>query len=129
MARLNAHTYQDRDEAVMRYILKIDDAAATARKIDATQADLYRQKYDEAISGGGALLQAEADALGIDIVTLCENVLQRHSERCAYTHDIEIERIKAKADVRAAANASAMHTIFENFKSSISVSAKSLTAA
>ena len=121
MARLNAHTYTDRADAEQRYILKIDDAAAKARKIDATQADLYRQKYDEATAGGGPLLQAEADALNIDIATLCENVLQRHSERCAHTHDIEIERIKAKADVRGAANASAMHTIFENFKASIAL--------
>lgn len=122
MARLNAHTYQDRADAEQRYLSMIDDAAAKARKIDATQADLYRLKLDEAIAGGGALLQAEADALNIDIATLCENVIQRHSERCAHTHEIEIERIKAKADVRAAANASAMHAIFENFKAAISFS-------
>lgn len=119
MARLNAHTYQDRADAEQRYILKIDDAAAHARKIDATQADLYRQKLIEASAGGGALLQAEADVLAIDIATLCANVIQRHNERCAHTHDIEIKRIKAKADVRAAANASAMHAIFENFKAVI----------
>tara|TARA_R110001583_G_scaffold49116_1_gene153830 strand:- start:2801 stop:3166 length:366 start_codon:yes stop_codon:yes gene_type:complete len=121
MARLNAHTFQSRDDAEQRYLSMIDDAAAQARKIDATQADLYRQKLDEAREGGGALLQAEADALNVDIATLCKNVLERHSERCAHTQDIEIERIKAKADVRAAANASAMHAIFENFKAAIAV--------
>lgn len=121
MARLNAHTFQSRDDAEQRYLSMIDDEAAKARKIDATQADLYRLKLDEALAGGGALLQAEADVLDIDIATVCANVLERHSERCAHTHDIEIERIKAKADVRAAANASAMHTIFVNFKASITV--------
>ncbi|MBT2771303.1 hypothetical protein J7J47_03545 [Halomonas sp. ISL-60] len=119
MARLNAHTYQNRDDAEKRYLQKIDDAAADARKIDATQADLYRQKLIEAKGGGGALLQAEADVLDIDIATLCENVIQRHSERCAHTHEIEIERIKAKADIRVAQNASLMHAIYENFKAAI----------
>lgn len=122
MARLNAHTFQSRDDAEQRYLSMIDDAAAQARKIDATQADLYRQKLDEAREGGGALLQAEADVLDIDIATLCENVLARHTEHCAHTHEIEIERIRAKADVRAAQNASAMNSIFENFKASIAVS-------
>lgn len=119
MTTLNAHTLGSRDDAEAHYLALIDSAAATARHIDPAQAEVYREKLAEAKAGGGPRLTAEADALGIDAETVLNGVLQKHEQRQQHIHRIELARITAKAAVRNAANAAAMHRIYHDYKEAL----------
>ncbi|MEH6641386.1 hypothetical protein [Vreelandella glaciei] len=119
MATLNAATYAHREDAEAHYLALIDTAAARARYIDPAQAELYREKFAQAASGGGALLDVEAETLGVDPDAVRQAVLRNHHLRQRLTHRIELARIKAKSDVRKAASAAEMHRIYHQLESSL----------
>ncbi|QHD50068.1 hypothetical protein [Vreelandella aquamarina] len=119
MTTLNAHTFASRDDAEKHYLALIDSAAATARYIDPALAEVYREKLAEAKAGGGPRLIAEAAALGIDAETVLNGVLKNHEQRQQHIHRIELARITAKAAVRNAANAAAMHRIYREYQEAL----------
>ena len=119
MTTLNAHTFASLDDAEAHYLALIDTAAAAARHIDPAQAEVYREKLAEAKAGGGPRLTAEAAALGIDAETVLNGVLKNHEQRQQHIHRIELARITAKAAVRNAANAAAMHRIYREYQEAL----------
>lgn len=119
MTTLNANTYATLEDAAYHFLEEIDGAAARARAMDAVQADIYRQKIDEANAGGGPLLEAEAAAIGIELPALCRAVKQEHLHRQNYVHSVEVARTKAKVDVRNAATAADMHRVLHAFRDCI----------
>lgn len=119
MTTLNAHTFASRADAEAHYLALIDSAAAAARHIDPAQAEVYREKLVEAKAGGGPRLTAEAKALGTDTETVRNAVLRNHHQRQQHVNRVELARITAKAAVRNAANAAAMHRIYHEFKGAL----------
>lgn len=119
MTTLNAHTFASRADAETHYLALIDSEAAVARYIDPTLAEVYREKLAEANAGGGPLLAAEASALGVDHDTVRNAVLCSHHRRQRSVNRIELARITAKAAVRNATTAAAMHRIYHDFKGAL----------
>lgn len=119
MANLRASTYASRELAEQHHLSLIDLAAAEARHTDVSQELIYQQKVAEATAGGGELLEAEAALLGKPVGELIDSVIKQHAERKRRISEIELKRIKAKADVRSATNAAAMHRIFNEFKGAL----------
>jgi hypothetical protein len=119
LTTLNAHAFASRDDAEAHYLAMIDSAAAKARHIDPTQAEVYREKLIEAKAGGGPLLAAEANALGADPETVRNGVLRNNHRWQQHVNAVELARITAKAAVRNAANAAAMHRIYHEFKEAL----------
>ncbi|MCC4288532.1 hypothetical protein [Vreelandella aquamarina] len=119
MANLKASTFASRELAEKYHLSLIDLAAAEARHTDVSQELIYQQKVAEATAGGGELLIAEAAALGIDAETVLNGVLKNHQQRQQHIHRIELDRITAKAAVRNAATAAAMHRIYHEFKEAL----------
>ena len=119
MATLNANTFKTLPDAEANYLAAIDNAAADARRLDPAQAEVYREKLAQAKAGGGPLLDAEAKALGTDAGAVRNAVLRNHNARQQSVNAVEMKRIKAKADVRSATNAAAMHRILNEFKEAL----------
>ena len=116
MATLNASTFTSRADAERHYLSLIDEAAAKGRAIDTAQAEVYREKFEEARAGGGPLLSAEAEATGISEKKLCQAVLKQHESRRQFVNSIELMRVTAKAEVRGASTAADMHRIYHHFQ-------------
>lgn len=119
MTTLNAHTFASRDDAEAHYLALIDSAAATARQIDPAQAEVYREKLAEAKAGGGPRLTDEAKALGADPEAVRSAVLRNHHGWQQHVNTVELARITAKAAVRNAANAAAMHRIYREYQEAL----------
>ena len=111
MANLKASTFASRELAEKYHLSLIDLAAAEARHTDVSQELIYQQKVAEATAGGGELLIAEAKVLNMSIDRLIESVIRQHTERKRRISEIELMRIKAKADIRGASTAAEMHCI------------------
>lgn len=116
MTTLNAHTFQNRTDAEAHYLGLVDVWASEKRRIDPAQEAIYRRKAQEAEVGGGPLLNAEAEALRIDKVMLCEQVKAAEAATQAAWQNIEIQRVKAKADIRKANTAAQMHGIYKSLR-------------
>lgn len=119
MATLNASTFSSQGSAVEHYLTLIDEAAAKARHIDPTLAEIYRDKLAQAKAGGGPLLDAEAATLGADVGVVRQAVLRNHQHRQQHINRVELARVKAKADVRAASTPAKMHAIYHDFKEAL----------
>jgi hypothetical protein len=124
LAKLNVNQFTDGAERQSHYLGKVDDLAEQARAKHTTpgsgQAMTYEVKYQEALAGGGLMLQAEADALGVTLQEVVDSVLAARSEWLTMGSQIEAARIKAKADIRAATTAAEMHQITESLRQEIS---------
>lgn len=113
MATLNAHTFSTRDIAEAHYLGLVDVWAAEKRRIDPAQEAIYRRKSMEAEAGAGSLIEAEAIALGIEKSDLCLRINAASAEKERLWSDIEIQRITAKSNIRNAATAANMHSIYQ----------------
>lgn len=118
MTTLSAHTFQSRSDAEAHYLGLCDFWAAEKRRIDPAQETIYQRKAQEANAGGGPWLDAEADALCIDRSELCERVKVAESETEREWQAVEVKRVKAKADIRAAETAAQMHAIYKTLRAS-----------
>lgn len=116
---LKAHHFASRDAAQSHYLAVIDAAAAKARHVDPAQETLYQQKLQEARQYGGPLLLAEAEATGSELKDVVDAVLRERARWEQRAHNIEIQRIKAKAAVRGASTAAAMHAIHQQFEAGL----------
>lgn len=119
MARLDCSTFADRYDAARHYLALIDAAAAKARYVDPAQEALYQLKLQEARQHGGPLLSAEATVTGAALEDVVSAVLRERARWEERAHAVEIQRIQAKAAVRAAGTAAAMHTIYQQFEAGL----------
>lgn len=116
MATLNAHTFATHLEAANHHLRLVDKEAAKARHVDPAQEAIYQRKLTEAVNGYGALIEAEAAAMGVEVATVAAAVVKQRETWEERAHAIEVKRIKAKADVRNAATPAEMHCIVNAFK-------------
>ncbi|UQI38799.1 hypothetical protein [Vreelandella venusta] len=116
MATLNANTFKSRNDAEAHYLGLIDVWATEKRSTDPAQETIYWRKALEANAGGGPLLNAEAEALRINTSELCERVKASALETETAWYAIEIKRVTAKSDIRAAQTAAQMHAIYQQLR-------------
>ncbi|MGP9796213.1 hypothetical protein ACT3UJ_02460 [Halomonas sp. 86] len=116
MTTLNAHTFQSREDAEAHYLGLCDFWASEKRRVDPVQTAIHQRKAQEASAGGGPWLSAEAETLCVTEAELCERVKAAEAETEREWQVIEIKRVKAKADIRAAETASQMHIIYQQLR-------------
>jgi hypothetical protein len=116
LANLKASTYANRELAEQHHLTLVDHAIAVARHTNASQELIYRQKVEEAVAGGGELLEAEAALLDKPINELIDSVLIQHNERQQRISQMELLRIKAKKEIREAQTAAEMHRIADRLQ-------------
>lgn len=106
---------EDTEGERQRTLRKVDEYAETARSSLATpgqgQAMVYEAKYREAQAGGGSMLQAEAEALGVTEQEVVGSVLKARAKWEQANARIEAARVRAKKLVREAIDAEEMHGI------------------
>ncbi|MGY4876518.1 hypothetical protein ACLUEY_01375 [Vreelandella aquamarina] len=123
MAKLPVNTFADRSERERHYLSVVDAAAEDARAKYVTagsgQAMTYEIKHAEALGGGGPLLQAEADALGVSLEDVVASVLSARQAWLEANTTIEAARLIAKRKIRAAETAADMHNAVLQFKESL----------
>ncbi len=113
---LSANTFKTRDTAEVHYLGLCDLWASETRRIDPAQEAIYRRKAQEANAGGGPLLNAEAEALRIEKSDLCERVKTAQAATEQEWADVEVKRVKAKADIRRSQTAAQMHAIVKTLR-------------
>ncbi|MGO1718434.1 MAG: hypothetical protein ACTHZY_14275 [Halomonas sp.] len=115
MANLKAFLHNTLDDAVRHYLDIVDDAAENARLKHLTpgsgQAITYELKYQEALAGGGPMISAEAEALGMTVQEVIDSVLVARQQWQVLGAQVEAARLKAKKAIREAQTAADMHRI------------------
>lgn len=99
---------QVRDDAFRAVLEAQIDSQATALTMPGRKP-AHARKLAEAKAGGGPMLQAEADATGMEIADLCALVIERAAAQEALEVRIEAARRATKAAVRAAPNIGKAH--------------------
>lgn len=104
---------------------EVDALAENARSKIVTpgsgQSMTYEAKHQEALAGGGVMLQLEADALGVTLQEVVDSVLAARQAWLVAGGQIEAARLKAKRDMRAATTAADMHQITETLRQELSL--------
>ena len=125
MATLDASTYKDLSHARQSYIIQIDGHAEEGREKLSTngvnQSRVYEAKLREAQDGGGPLLEAEAESLGVSQEEVRQSVLEAYYDWKVACGAIEGLRLKAKADVRSSKSPSEMYSLMKKFKEALNV--------
>lgn len=116
MAKLSVRTFKDDEHALRHYLQQVDEYAEKARHISPAQEAVYQRKLTEAIQGSGALIEAEAEATGVEVSSVASAVIKEREAWEEHAHTVEVHRIKAKAAVRNADSTTAMHQVVKAFK-------------
>lgn len=115
MANLKAFLHNTLDDAVRHYLDIVDQAAENARLKHLTpgsgQAMTYELKYQEALAGGGPMISAEVEALGMTVQEAIDSVLVARQQWQVLGAQVEAARLKAKKAIREAQTAAEMHRI------------------
>lgn len=120
MAKLSVNRFADVAERQQHYLGEVDRLAEQVRArhltVGSGQSMTYEVKHQEALAGGGPMLQAEADALGMTLQGVVDSVLAARQAWLVAGGQIEAARLKAKKDIRTATTASEMHQITETLR-------------
>ena len=123
MANLKAFLHNTLDDAVRHYLDIVDQAAENARMQHLTpgsgQSMTYEVKHQEALAGGGPMISAEADALGMTVQEVVDSVLVARQQWQVLGAQIEAARLKAKKAIREAQTAAEIHRIYQDFKGAL----------
>lgn len=115
MAKLTVTTFKDLSETKAHYLATVDAEAERLRMQHITpgqgQAMTYEEKHRQALDGGGPMITAEAEALGVTEQEVIDSVLAGRGRWDLAGAKIEAARIKAKRDIRAATTPAEMHAI------------------
>lgn len=115
MATLKASTFADRDSAERHFLSLVDQAAENARLKHLTpgsgQSMTYEVKHQEALAGGGPMISAEVEALGMTVQEVIDSVLVARQQWQVLGAQVEAARLKAKKAIREAQTAADMHRI------------------
>ncbi len=113
MAKLTVSRFKNLGETRLHYLNEVDRRAEAERgryiTPGAGQAMTYEAKHREALAGGGPLLQAEAQALGMSVDQVASTVIAAHEAWLTIGATIESARLRAKRDIRQAETAAEMH--------------------
>lgn len=117
------HIGKDRDTELSFYLSSIDHAAEAERSKYITpgngQAMTYETKHREALAGHGPLIQAEADALCVNVQHVAQSVLEARQRWEKDGAKIEALRVRAKRDIRQTDTPQSMHQIAQRFKENL----------
>ncbi|WBF19796.1 hypothetical protein [Halomonas elongata] len=109
MSKLAVTTFVDLEDATSRHLDEADQVAERAlrRLSSPMKRGLHAAKAEEALrtEGPRPLLDAEAAALGESVEVIVARVADQRKKYDAKCAKIESARIKARADIRAAASA------------------------
>lgn len=123
MAKLSVSRFSNNEDCQRYYLDEVDALAEEARGRFTTsgsgQVMTYEAKHQEALAGGGPMLQAEADALGVTLQEVVDSVLAARQAWLVAGGQIEAARLKAKKDVRAATTANEMHQVVKALRASL----------
>lgn len=98
------------------YLFMVDAEAERLRHVTPAQEAVYQQKILEAEAGGGDLLLAEAQALGVELPVVCGRVQRARGDWERQAHRVEVARVEAKAAIRSATTPDDMHGALLQFK-------------
>ena len=123
MAKLSIKRHATSEVARTQYAAKVDEHAEMVRCRYITKGDgqamSYEAKHRQALAGGGAMITAEARALGITEQEVIDSVLAARERWELAGAKIEAARIKAKRDIRQADTPQAMHQVVQRFKENL----------
>lgn len=127
MAKLSVRRFADLGTAQAHYLAQVDAAAEAARGRIITaapgQAMTYEAKHREAErypdDPPHPWLEAEAAGLGTTPAEVAESVLLARQQWEALGVAIEVARLNAKTEIRAAATAAEMHAVLRAFHEEI----------
>ena len=117
MAKLVIKHFSNRAEAERHYLREVDRLAEAEREKHITpgngQAMTYEAKHREAAAGGGPMITAEAQALGVTEDDVIASVLAARAQWEQVGAQIEAARLKAKKQIRQAQTAAEMHAVIK----------------
>lgn len=115
MPKITLNQFVSQEDAKAYYLIAVDQAAEATRMRHLTpgsgQSMTYEIKHQEALAGGGSMISAEADALGMTAQEVIDSVLLARQRWQALGVQIEAARLKAKKAIREAQTAAEMHRV------------------
>ncbi|MCA0973390.1 hypothetical protein LCL99_02790 [Halomonas denitrificans] len=119
MDRLSVQRFSSRAEAERYYLALIDSDAEAARCVSPAQEAVYQLKLAEAAQGSGPMVEAEANATGADVATVCQRIKRARTRWEKRAGTIEEARITAKADIRRSSTPADMHRALTRFRNAL----------
>lgn len=123
MAKISINTFSGRGDAIAYYLAMVDRHAEASRSAYITpgpgQAMTYETKHREALAGHGPLIQAEADALCVNVQHVAQSVLEARQRWEKDGAKIEALRVRAKRDIRQTDTPQSMHQIAQRFRKNL----------
>lgn len=116
MATLSVTHFETMLAAQDHYLGEIDAAVPAP---PAGVAAVRAAKWEEVEAGGGPMLQAEAEALGVSVDAVIDRVRQARGEAKEREVQMEKARIQAKEGVRGASTPAEMYKIHAEFVKSL----------
>lgn len=113
MAKLSINRFSSLDDARTHYLDQVD---RLAQSIPGTVSAAWHAKWQEVQDGGGPMLEAEAEALGITLTEVFERVTAARLIWSQTEAAREAARIKAKAAIRQAVTPGEMHAALATFQ-------------
>lgn len=105
MAKLSLSRFPSAEGARAYYLSEVDKLA---QDVTGAVSAVWHAKWEEVQEGGGPLLDAEAEALGVTVADVITNVTAARQKWRLAEASKEAERIKAKAAIRQATAPSEM---------------------
>lgn len=118
MAKLPINRFSSLDDARAHYLDQVDRLAIN---VPGTVSASWQAKWQEVQDGGGPMLEAEADALGITIAEVVDRVTAARLVWSQSEAGKEAARIKAKAVIRQAETPGEMHGALQQYQELIAI--------
>lgn len=116
MAKLPINRFSSLDEARAHYLDQVDRLAIS---VPGTVSATWQIKWQEAVDGGGPMLEAEAEVLGIALAEVVERVTAARLAWSQTEAAREAARVKAKAVIRQSAAPGEMHGALTAYQSAL----------
>lgn len=116
MAKLPINRFLSLDDARTHYLHQVD---RLAQGVSGTVSAAWQAKWQEVQNGGGPLLTAEAEALGLTEAEVIERVTAARQAWGIAEAAREAARIRAKHHIRQAENPADMHRAHTTYKAAL----------
>ena len=116
MARLSIQQHANVEAARSHYLAEVDGAVPGPLP---SVVAMREAKWQEAKAGGGPLLRAEANALGVSLQAAIDSVTAARRRWCDAEAAREAERIRAKHRIRQAETPAEMHHAFNDYQAAL----------
>lgn len=116
MAKLSINRFSSLDDARTHYLDQVD---RLAQSIPGTVSAAWHAKWQEVQDGGGPLLTAEAEALGLTEAEVIDRVTTARKAWSKAEAAREAARVRAKHHIRQAGNPAGMHRALTTYKAAL----------